>query len=302
MVKYCLKRFALAIVTMLVIIAITFFSMNAIPGGPFDSEKAPSEEVKQILMERYNLDKSLPEQFIIYIKNILHGDFGISIKTGREISTIIFDSFKISLTIGYRAVIVALVFGLLFGCIAAKYQNKWPDRIIILISSLLVSVPSFVIASVLMLVFCLKLKWVSVWSIDTVSYILPVISLALFPMSNIIRYTKTSMLEAMSQNYVRTARAKGLPEWVVLFKHCFRNAAIPVVTYVGPMIAGILTGSVVVESVFTIGGLGSQFVTAITNRDYSLILGTTVFMSIVIVLVTFISDILYKLIDPRIKF
>lgn len=302
MLKYCIKRFLLAIITMFVIIAITFFSMNAIPGGPFDAEKAPSEEVKMVLMQRYNLDKPLGEQFISYLKNILHGDFGVSIKTGREISTTIMESFKVSLKIGYRAIIVALVFGLLFGCIAAKYQNKWPDRIIVLLSSLLVSVPSFVIASLLMLVFCLKLKWVSVWNTDSVSYILPVISLSLFPMSNIIRYTKTSMLDAMNQNHVRTARAKGVAEWIVLFKHCFRNAAIPVVTYIGPMIAGVLTGSVVVESVFTIGGLGSQFVSAITNRDYSLILGTTVFMSIIIVVVSFVSDILYKLIDPRIKF
>ena len=302
MVKFSLKRLLLAIVTMFVIIAVTFFSMNAIPGGPFDSEKAPSEEVKQVLMKRYNLDKSLPEQFIIYIKNLFHGDFGVSIKSGREIADIIFSSFKISLSIGIKAVAVALIFGLVLGCIAAKYQNKWPDRLIILISSLLVSVPSFVIASILMLIFCLKLKWVNVWTTETTSYILPVVSLALFPMSNIIRFTKTSMLEAMNQNYVRTARAKGIPEWLVIFKHCFRNAAIPVVTYVGPMIASILTGSVVVESVFSIGGLGSQFVLAITNRDYSLILGTTVFMSIIIVSVTFISDILYKLIDPRIKF
>lgn len=302
MLKYCIKRFLLAIITMFVIIAITFFSMNAIPGGPFDAEKAPSEEVKMVLMQRYNLDKPLGEQFISYLKNILHGDFGVSIKTGREISTTIMESFKVSLKIGYRPIIVALVFGLLFGCIAAKYQNKWPDRIIVLLSSLLVSVPSFVIASLLMLIFCLKLKWVSVWNTDSVSYILPVISLSLFPMSNIIRYTKTSMLDAMNQNYVRTARAKGVAEWIVLFKHCFRNAAIPVVTYIGPMIAGVLTGSVVVESVFTIGGLGSQFVSAITNRDYSLILGTTVFMSIIIVVVSFVSDILYKLIDPRIKF
>ena len=302
MFKYCLKRAALAIVTIFVIIAITFFSMNAIPGGPFDSEKAPSEEIKEVLMKRYNLDKPLPEQFIIYVKNLLHGDFGISIKTGREISTILFDSFKVTLTIGCRAIIIAIVFGLLFGIIAAKYQNRWPDRIIIFFSSLLVSVPNFVIASLLILVFCLQLKWVSVWSPDNTSYVLPVISLALFPMANIIRYTKTSMIEAINQNYVRTAKAKGLSEWEILFKHCFRNAAIPVVTYIGPMIAGILTGSVVVETVFTIGGIGSQFVLAINNRDYSLILGTTIFMAVVIILITFISDILYKLIDPRIKY
>ena len=302
MLRFCLKRLLLAVVTILIIIAVTFFAMNAIPGGPFDAEKAPSPEVRAILMERYNLDKPLGEQFLIYLGNILHGDFGVSIKTGRSISDTIFESFKVSLGIGWRAILLAVISGVFFGCVAAQFANRWPDRVIIFITSLLVSVPSFVVASLLMLTFCLKLKWVSVWSAGQVSYVLPVISLALFPMANIIRFTKTSMLEVMGQNYIRTARAKGIPEWKVVLKHALRNAAIPVVTYIGPMIAGILTGSVVIETVFTIGGLGSQFVSGITNRDYSLILGTTVFMSIVIVTVTLISDIVYKLIDPRIKY
>ena len=302
MLRFCLKRFFLAVLTIFIIIAVTFFAMNAIPGGPFDAEKAPSPEVREILMQRYNLDKPLGEQFIIYIGNVLHGDFGVSIKTGRSISDTIFDSFLVSLGIGWRAILLAVAAGVLLGCIAAQFVNRWPDRVIIFFTSLLVSVPSFVVASLLLLVFCLKLKWVSVWTAGSVSYVLPVISLALFPMANIIRFTKTSMLDVMGQNYIRTARAKGIPEWKVILKHALRNAAIPVVTYTGPMIAGILTGSVVVETVFTIGGLGSQFVTGITNRDYSLILGTTVFMGIVIVFVTFLSDVIYKLIDPRIKY
>ena len=301
MLVYCLKRIGLAILTIFCIIAITFFSMNAIPGGPFDAEKAPSPEIKQVLMERYNLDKPLTEQFAIYLGNLLKGDFGVSIKTGRSITETILSSFTISMQIGLYAVIVALIFGLILGCIAAAFANRWPDRIIVSVTSVIVSVPSFVIASVLMLVFCLKLKWVSVWSATDPNYILPVISLAVFPMANIIRYTKSSMLDVLGQNYIRTARAKGLEEWLVIFKHAFRNASIPIITYIGPMIAGVLTGSVVIETVFTIGGLGFQFVNGITNRDYTLIMGTTIFLATIIVLVTLISDLLYKVVDPRIK-
>lgn len=301
MLVYCLKRIGLAVLTIFCIIAITFFSMNAIPGGPFDAEKAPSPEVKQVLMERYNLDKPLTEQFAIYLGNLLKGDFGVSIKTGRSITETILSSFTISLQIGLYAVIVALIFGLILGCVAAAFANRWPDRIIVSVTSVIVSVPSFVIASVLMLVFCLKLKWVSVWSATDPNYILPVISLAVFPMANIIRYTKSSMLDVLGQNYIRTARAKGLEEWLVIFKHAFRNASIPIITYIGPMIAGVLTGSVVIETVFTIGGLGFQFVNGITNRDYTLIMGTTIFLATIIVLVTLVSDLLYKVVDPRIK-
>ena len=301
MLVYCLKRIGLAVLTIFCIIAITFFSMNAIPGGPFDAEKAPSPEIKQVLMERYNLDKPLTEQFAIYLGNLLKGDFGVSIKTGRSITETILSSFTISMQIGLYAVIVALIFGLILGCIAAAFANRWPDRIIVSVTSVIVSVPSFVIASVLMLVFCLKLKWVSVWSATDPNYILPVISLAVFPMANIIRYTKSSMLDVLGQNYIRTARAKGLEEWLVIFKHAFRNASIPIITYIGPMIAGVLTGSVVIETVFTIGGLGFQFVNGITNRDYTLIMGTTIFLATIIVLVTLVSDLLYKVVDPRIK-
>lgn len=301
MLKYCLKRLALAVLTMLIIIAITFFTMNAIPGGPFDSEKAPSPEIMAVLNQRYNLDKPLGQQFLIYLKNLLHGDLGISIKTGRDISKTISESFRVSAVIGLEAVAVALIFGLLFGCIAAYFANRWPDRIIMFFSSLLVSVPSFIIASILMLVFCLKLKLIPAWTPGSFS-ILPVLALAIFPMSNITRFTKTSMLDIMNQNYIRTARAGGIPEWKIIIKHAFRNASIPVITYVGPMVAGVLSGSFVIETVFTVGGLGSQFVTAITNRDYTLIMGITVFLAAIIIGISLLSDILYKLVDPRINF
>lgn len=301
MLNYCIKRVLLAAVTMFCIIAITFFAMNVVPGGPFDSEKAPSPEIKAVLMERYHLDRPLGEQFLLYLGNLLRGDLGVSIKTGRNVTDTILNSFQVSAKIGGMAAIVAIAAGLLLGCIAAAFVNRWPDRLIVVLTSIIVSVPSFVIASVLILVFCLKLKWVSAWSPEEPNYILPVISLAVFPMANIVRYTKSSMLDVLGQNYIRTARAKGLEEWKVIFKHGFKNASIPIITYIGPMIAGILTGSIVVETVFTIGGLGFQFVNGITNRDYTLIMGTTIFLAAIIILITLLSDLLYKAVDPRIK-
>ena len=301
MVKYVVKRVFLAIVTLLIICAITFFAMNAIPGGPFDGEKAVSEEVRAALERRYNLDKPVPEQFVIYMNNLLHGDFGISLKTGREIKTVIGESFLVSAKLGGMAIVVAVILGVIFGSIAALTRNRLPDRLIIFFSTLLTSLPSFVLGTLLLLVFCVKLGWVPVWSVDNRNYVLPVISLAAYPMAYITRLTKTSMLDVMGQDYVRTARAKGVSTLKVIFKHTLRNALIPVITYVGPMTASILTGSLVVEQIFTIGGLGATFVDGITNRDYTLIMGTTIFLAVLMVTVNLITDIVYKLIDPRIK-
>lgn len=301
MLKYVVKRVFLAIITLLIICAITFFAMNAIPGGPFDGEKAISEEVRAALERRYNLDKPVPEQFVLYMKKLLHGDFGISLKTGREIKTVIGESFVVSAKLGGMAVVVAVILGVIFGSIAALTRNHLPDRLIIFFSTLLTSLPSFVLGTLLLLVFCVKLGWIPVWSVDNRNYVLPVISLAAYPMAYITRLTKTSMLDVMGQDYVRTARAKGVSTLKVIFKHTLRNALIPVITYVGPMTASILTGSLVVEQIFTIGGLGAKFVDGITNRDYTLIMGTTIFLAVLMVTVNLITDIVYKLIDPRIK-
>jgi len=300
--RYVIKRIVLAIVTVFIISAITFFAMNAIPGGPFNSEKAPSPEVKAVLLERYNLDKPVVQQFGIYVLNVLKGDFGISLKTGRDISGTIMESFAISAKIGGMAVIVALILGLVLGSIAALMRNKLPDRLIVFISTLFTAVPSFVLATLLLLIFSIWLGWVQVWSATDTNYVLPVISLAMYPMAYITRLTKTSMLDALSQDYVRTAKAKGVTPWKVIFKHALRNALIPVITYVGPMTAYILTGSLVVESVFTIGGLGSKFVTSITNRDYPMIMATTIFLATLMVIMNLLSDIIYKVVDPRINF
>jgi len=292
----------LAALTVFIITAITFFTMNAIPGGPFSKEKAPSEAVKAVLEARFNLDKSVPEQYILYLGNILQGDFGVSIKTGRDIALTITESFAISARLGGMAVVVALSVGLVMGSLAALTRNKLPDRLIIFFSTLSTAVPSFVLATLLLLVFSIQLGWIQVWSAESTNYILPVIALSLYPMAYITRLTKSSMLDALGQDYIRTAKAKGVSQWKIIFKHALRNALIPIVTYVGPMTAYILTGSLVVESVFTIGGLGSKFVSGITNRDYPMIMATTIFLATLMVIANLISDLVYKLVDPRISF
>lgn len=301
MAKYIVKRVLLAAVTMFLVCFITFFMMNAVPGGPFNGEKAKSPEVIAALNARYGLDKPVHVQFINYMKNILHGDFGVSLKNGRNIAQTIRESFAISAKIGLIAVIVALVFGIVLGCIAALNRNKWPDHVIIFFVTLFTAMPSFVAASFLLLVFCIQLGWVPVWSSSSQNYVLPVIALSLPPMSYITRLTKTSMLDALGQDYVRTARAKGVRPLKVIFIHTLRNALIPVITYVGPLCAAILTGSLVVEKIFTIGGLGSKFVDSITARDYPMIMGTTIFLAFIMILANLISDIVYKLVDPRIQ-
>ena len=302
MAKYIIKRILLAIVTVFIIAAITFFAMNAIPGGPFSKEKAGDPAVQKVLEERFHLDKPVPQQFAIYLGNILQGDFGISLKTGRDISKTISQSFAVSARLGGTAALVAVAVGLVLGSVAALTRGKWPDRIIIFLTTLFVSVPSFILATLLLLVFCLLLKWFSVWDPSNPSYLLPIIALAMYPMSYITRLTKSSMLDVLGQDYIRTARAKGVAEKKIVFKHALRNALIPVITYVGPMTAYILTGSMVVETVFTIGGLGTKFVDAINNQDYPMIMATTIFLATLMVVATLISDLVYKLVDPKITF
>lgn len=302
MARYIIKRILLAILTIFIICAITFFIMHAVPGGPFNKEKALSQATIDALNARYNLDKPLMTQFFLYLKGLLHGDFGVSLKNGREITAIIGESFPISCKLGLLAVAVAIICGTVFGSIAALMRNKLPDRVIIFLSTLFTAVPSFVLATLLLLVFCIKLGWVQVWSATSTNYVLPVIALAAYPMAYTTRLAKTSMLDALSQDYIRTAKAKGVAKWRIIFKHALRNSLIPVITYAGPEIAYIITGSMVVETVFTIGGLGSKFVSSITNRDYTLIMAVTIFLASLMVVANLICDLVYKLVDPRIQY
>ena len=303
MAKYVVKRVLLAILTIFIVSAITFFSMYAIPGGPFSSEKALSPAVMAALEARYGLDQPVPVQYVNYMSRLLfQADFGVSLKTGRDVFETITTGMQVSAKLGISAAAVAVVFGVVLGSIAALNRGKVIDRIIVFFTTLATSAPSFVLATLLLLVFSIKLGWVPAWSATNQSYVLPVISLCMYPMAYITRLTKTSMLDALNQDYIRTARAKGVASYKVIFKHALRNALIPVVTYVGPMIAFIITGSMVVETIFSTGGLGSYFVTSINNRDYTLIMGVTIFLAILMVTANLITDIVYKLIDPRITF
>ena len=300
--KYIIKRIFLAVLTVFVICAITFFLMHAVPGGPFNREKALSEATIAALNARYNLDKPVGEQFLLYMKNLLQGDFGVSLKNGREIKAVIGEAFPVSARLGVSAMVVALLLGTVFGSTAALMRNKLPDRLIVFFSTLFTAVPSFILATLLLLVFCIKLQWVPVWSATSHSYLLPVLALSAYPMAYVTRLSKTSMLDALSQDYIRTARAKGVSRFKMIFKHALRNSLIPVITYAGPQIAYIITGSMVIETIFTVGGLGSKFVSAITNRDYTMIMATTIFLATLMVIANLICDLLYKLVDPRIKY
>ncbi len=300
MTRYLIKRILLALLSILIICMITFFAMNAIPGGPFNSEKALSPAVQAALEARYNLDKPVWQQFLIYMQNLLHGDFGVSLKTGRDIATTLKTTFAVSARLGGMAIVVATILGVILGSIAALNRNKWQDRLIVFFTTLFTAMPSFVFATFLLMIFCIQLGWFSVYSADGSSYVLPVIALAAYPTAYITRLTKTSMLDTLGQDFIRTARAKGVPTVWVIFKHALRNALIPVITYLGPQIAYIVTGSLVVENIFNIGGIGQQFVQAINNRDYTLIMGTTIFLAIIMVVMNLLSDIMYKVVDPRI--
>lgn len=299
---YIIKRLTLAVVTIFLIITITFFVMHNVPGGPFLSEKAPSAAVTKALEEKYGLDKPLSEQYLTYLKGVMKFDFGPSIKQrGRDVTTVIKQGFDVSLRLGGTAAAIALALGTVLGSMAAIFHNKTLDKLIMVVSTGLVAMPSFIIATLLLLVFCVWLGIFPANGNEPGGLILPIISLSLYPMSYTTRLTRSSMLDVLSQDYIRTARAKGVKPFKVLFKHALRNAVTPVVTYAGPMIAYIITGSLVVEKIFAVPGLGKEFVSSITNRDYTMIMGTTIFLGSLIIIMMLVSDILYKVFDPRIE-
>ncbi|GAA0766812.1 ABC transporter permease [Clostridium subterminale] len=303
MIKYILKRLGISVVTIFIVITATFFLMRLMPGGPFDGEKPLPPEIKASLEAKYGLDKSLGEQYSMYLKDLLKGDLGPSMKyKGREVQEIIGYSFPASAKLGGVAVVISLAFGILLGIVAALKYNKWPDTICMVLATLGVTLPSFVIATLLMYIFGVKLSLVPITGLDSwKSYILPSIALAGYSIAFISRLARSKLLEVLKSDYIRTAKAKGVNGRRIMFKHALRNTLIPIVTYVGPLIAGILTGSFVVEKIFAIPGLGREFVTTITNRDYTTILGVTIFYSTLLILCNLIVDIMYVIIDPRIK-
>ena len=277
--------------------------MNAVPGGPYEAEKAISPQARAALEAKFGLDQPLFKQYLTYMKNILHGDFGPSLKQrGREVIDIIMSKFPVSAKIGGIAVMVAMLVGIPVGCIAALNRGKFSDSAIIVIATIGIAVPSFVVCSLSMYFFGVKLKWLPTVGLTTWKhYIMPVFALSFYPTAYIVRLMRSSMLDVLGQDYMRTARAKGVSWFVSLFKHALRNAILPIITYVGPMTAYTLTGSFIVEKVFTIPGLGGEFVSSITNRDYMMIMGTTIFLATLMVFINFLVDVVYKIIDPRIN-
>ena len=304
MAKFILKRLGMMLIAMFMIILLTFVIMHSVPGSPFTNTKGVPEEVIAAMEAKYGLDQPYYVQFFSYLGGVLQGDFGPSYRyTGQTVNDFIAAGAPVSARLGLVTVVFVLAAAIPMGILAALKNGKWQDMLLMALATIGVTIPSFVIASLLIYVFSYMLNWLPTFGLDSwQGYILPVIALGGYSVSYIARLMRSSLLEVMGQDYIRTARAKGLTEFAVVAKHALRNALIPVVTYVGPMIAFIITGSMVVESIFSTGGLGSYFVSSITNRDYTLIMGVTIFLAILMVTANLITDIVYKLIDPRITF
>ncbi len=300
---YVLKRVALAVLTVWVVITVTFFVMRAVPGGPFASEKAITPAAQAALEAKYGLDKPVMEQYFTYLKDIVTKfEFGPSLKQrGRNVIDIITDGMKTSSKLGVAAALIALVSGIILGSLAALRRNKIIDKIIMVVTTAFVSMPSFIIGSLLLILFAIIFHILPANGNADGGMILPVITLSLYPMAYITRLTRSSMLDVLGQDYIRTAKAKGVSGNKIIFKHALKNSLIPVLTYFGPMLAYIVTGSLVVEQIFAVPGIGRSFVNSITNRDYTLIMGTTIVLATLIVVMNLITDILYKVVDPRIN-
>ncbi|WP_295627893.1 ABC transporter permease [uncultured Intestinimonas sp.] len=307
MARYLLKRIGTAVLTVFVVAVLTFFLMRAVPGNPFLSEKNPPQSVLDALNEEYGLDQPLSVQFVKYMGNLLRGDLGVSVKMQKDypVTRIIADMFPVSATIGFFALLWAVLLGVPLGCLAAYWRGRGPDSALRVVCTIGVSLPSFVVASLLLFAFC---GGIPGWKLfptlfragDWRSYVLPCLSLGFYPMCYIARQSRASMLDALGQEYIKTARAKGLSTGKIVFKHALRNALLPVLTYLGPQVAFTLCGGFVVETVFTIPGLGRYFVQSISNRDYPVIMGTTLFLASFLVGMNLLVDLLYKAVDPRI--
>ena len=302
MLKYTIKRLIFGIATIFVVSTLTFFLMQQVPGGPFAADKSISKAQKA-LEAKYGLDKPITVQYINYFKNAIKGDFGISIKQrGRDVAQIISSKFPVSARVGGISILLSLLFGIPLGSIAALNRGKVLDRFIIVFATLGIAVPSFVVCTILMYILGVKLEFLPTYGLTSpLHYIMPVLALSFYPTAYIARQMRSSMLDVLGQDYMRTARAKGLSEGVILFKHALRNAILPIITYMGPLVAYTLVGSFVVEKIFTIPGLGGEFVSSVINQDYTVIMGTTIFLATLIIVMNVLVDIAYTIIDPRIK-
>lgn len=303
MKNYILKRVLYIAVALFCIIGLTFLLMQIAPGSPFASERAVSPKIQEQLNAAYGLDNPWYIQFKDYLVNTLKFDFGQSMKyKGRSTNDMIFSGFPVSMALGAEALLIAVGLGVLLGVISAAYHNKFGDYVSTIIAVLGISVPSFILAGLLQYYLGSKMRLLPISGWKSFAHtIMPALALGLGYMGNIAKMVRSSMLEQNTSEYVKLAKAKGLTKWKIIFKHSLRNALLPVVSYLGPLTAGIVTGSFVVEKIFSIPGLGRHFVTSITNRDYTVIMGTTVFYSILLLSAVLIVDLIYVMIDPRIK-
>jgi len=303
MLRFVIRRILWLVLVLFIVLAITFILMHLVPGGPWDREKALAPKVVEALNKRYGLDKPLWEQFFNYIGGVLHGDLGISYsRSDRTVTSILMEGLPKTATLGVLAFILAQALGIPFGMAAALKQNSLIDYISVLFATIFASIPGFVLGILLMIIFSVTLHWLptSGWG-SVQQLIMPVLCLAALPAAQSARITRASTLDVMRQDYVRTARSKGLMENVVRVRHIFRNSLIPVVTVAGPELANLVTGSFIIENLFAIPGIGRMFVQGIGARDYSLIMGSILFYAITIALLNLVVDILYAAIDPRIR-
>ncbi|AVQ34512.1 ABC transporter permease [Staphylococcus muscae] len=302
MLKYTLKRLLYMVISLVIIISITFFLMKLMPGSPFNDEKL-SEEQKIVLNEKYGLNDPLPVQYINYMTNVVKGDFGNSFQyDGQPVWELIQPRLIPSFQMGLIAMAIGVVLGVILGVIAATKQNTWVDYLATLISVIAISVPSFVLAVLLQYVFAVKLQWFPVAGWEGLSTtVLPSLALSAVVLATVARYIRAEMIEVLSSDYILLARAKGNSTYTVLFRHALRNALIPVITILVPMLASILTGTLTIENIFGVPGLGDQFVRSITTNDFSVIMAITLLFSTLFIVSIFLVDVLYGLIDPRIR-
>ncbi|UVI29992.1 ABC transporter permease [Paenibacillus spongiae] len=303
MFRYLLRKTVNIVMSLFVLATATFFLMKAIPGDPFMQEKNVPDVVRENLIKFYGFDKPLWEQYLVYLNNLIHLDLGMSMRQQyQSVSDIIARSFTYSMQLGLVAIVVSIVVGIAIGLIAALYHRKLIDKLAMLFATLGIAIPNFVLGTLLQYYFANKLRLFDVAGLnDPSDFVLPTIALSVLPIAFIARLTRSTMLEVLSADYIRTAKAKGIGSLTILIRHALRNGLLPVVSYVGPMTANIITGSVVVESIFGISGLGKFFTMSVSNRDYTLIMGITLFYAAVLMFARFLTDIAYALIDPRIK-
>jgi len=303
MKKYLLKRLIMSIVTLWAIITITFILMHSVPGNPFAKEAKVPKVVYENLQEKYGLDKPYIEQYAIYLSKVIRGDFGDSMKSRVEtVNNMISRGFPVSAYIGAQALLVALIFGPALGAVAALNQNKWPDYFSMIIAIIGISVPSFIMGTVFIQFLARNISWMPIGGWGTYKHtILPSLALCLMPLAYTARLMRSSMLEVLGQDYIKTAKSKGISKSAVILKHAVRNAILPIISVLGIMVSNLLVGSFVIEKIFGIPGLGMFFVNSINNRDYTLIMGTTIFYSMILIAMLLIVDIAYMFIDPRIK-